>query len=72
MKPLTAAYKALEFILTAQSKHLTDKKCTKPVEKAKFDRTPRPKSELFSLGFSKESILPDDVDKKKILYCGLR
>ena len=65
MKPLTAAYKALEFVLSAQSKHLTDKKCTKPLEKGRFDCTPRARSELFSLGFSKESILPDDVDKKK-------
>lgn len=70
MKPLTAAYKALELVLTAQSKHLTEKKCTTPLEKAEFDCTPRAKSELFSLGFSKESILPDDVDKKKYYIAG--
>ena len=70
MKPLTAVYKALDFILTAQSKRITEKKCTKPIEKSTFDCAPRAKSELFSLGFSKESILPDDVDKKKYYIAG--
>ena len=70
MKAATAAYNALKFVLSAQSKHLTDQKCTKPLEKGRFDCTPRAKSELFSLGFSKESILPDDVDKKKYYIAG--
>ena len=70
MKALTAAYKAIDFILRTQSKHITNKKCAVPLEKAKFITPPQAKSEKFLLGFSKESILPDDVDKKKYYVAG--
>ncbi len=70
MKPLTAAYKALNLLLTAQSKHITDKKAVTPVKEANFSRTPRAKSDFFSLGYSKMSILPDDIDRKKYYIAG--
>lgn len=70
MKPLTAVYKTLNFLLTAQSKHITDKKTAVPVKAAEFNCTPRAKSDFFSLGYSKMSILPDDVDKKKYYIAG--
>lgn len=57
-------------MLTAQSKHITEKKKTVPLKKAEFNLSPRAKSEYFSLGYSKMSILPDDVDKKKYYIAG--
>ena len=70
MKPMTAVYKTLDFILRTQSKHITHKKEAVPVEIAEFTVPPKAKSERFVLGFSKESILPDDVDKKKYYIAG--
>lgn len=70
MKPLTAAYKAIDFVLRTQSKHITPKKEALPLEKAKFISPPKAKGNRFLLGFSKESILPDDIDKKKYYIAG--
>ena len=70
MKALTAVYKAVDFVLRTQSKHITEKKCASPLKKAEFVVPPQPKSDKFLLGFSKESILPDDVNKKKYYVAG--
>lgn len=70
MKPMTAAYKAIDFIFRNQSKHITQKKEALPIEKAKFIAPPKAKGNRFLLGFSKESILPDDIDKKKYYIAG--
>lgn len=70
MKPMTAAYKAINFVFGKQSKHVTEKKEAVPVEKAKFIAPPKAKSSSFLLGFSKKSILPDDIDKKKYYIAG--
>ena len=67
---MTAAYKAIDFILRTQSKHLTPKKTAEPIEKAKFISPPSAKSDKFLLGFAKESILPDDMGKKKYYVAG--
>ncbi len=70
MKAMTAACKVIEAVLDKQSKHLTKKKTAPPIEKAKFVMPVQAKSEKFLLGFSKESILPDDIDKKKYYVAG--
>ena len=70
MKALTAVYKAVDFVLRTQSKHITKKKCAAPLKKAEFIVPPQAKSNKFLLGFSKESILPDDVNKKKYYVAG--
>lgn len=70
MKPMTAAYKAIDFILRTQSKHITNKKKALPIESAEFIVPPKAKSDRFVLGFSKESILPHDIDKKKYYIAG--
>lgn len=70
MKPMTAAYKAIDFVLRTQSKHITQKKEAIPIEKAEFIAPPKAKGSRFLLGFSKESILPDDIDKKKYYIAG--
>ena len=43
---------------------------SKLIEKAKFISPPSAKSDKFLLGFAKESILPDDVGKKKYYVAG--
>lgn len=70
MKPMTAVYKTIDFLLRTQSKHITEKKKALPVENAVFTVPPKAKSERFVLGFSKESILPDDINKKKYYIAG--
>ena len=70
MKPMTALYNAVNFTLRTQSKHITKKKKANPLEKAEFIAPPKAKGNRFLLGFSKESILPDDVDKKKYYIAG--
>lgn len=70
MKPMTALYKTLDFILRTQSKHITEKREAVPLEKAKFIAPPKAKSDRFLMGFSKASILPDDIDKKKYYIAG--
>jgi len=70
MKALTAVYKTVDFVLRTQSKRITKKKRAVPVKKAQFIAPPQAKSDKFLLGFSKESILPDDVDKKKYYVAG--
>lgn len=70
MKPLTAAYKAIDFVFRNQSKKITPKNAATPIEKAKYICTPKAKGEYFSLGFAKASILPDDIDKKKYYIAG--
>lgn len=70
MKPMTAAYKAIDFILRTQSKHITEKKAAAPIEKAEFIAPPEAKSDRFLLGFAKKSILPDNVNKKKYYVAG--
>ena len=56
MKPLTAAYKAIDFVFRTQSKHITQKKEALPIEKAEFIAPPKEKGNRFLLGFSKEKI----------------
>ncbi len=70
MKPLTAAYKAIDFVFRTQSKRITQKKEALPIEKAEFIAPPKEKGNRFLLGFSKESILPADIDKKKYYIAG--
>ena len=70
MKPMEAAYKAINFVMSAQSKHITNKTAITPIEKTEFICPPREKGEYFSLGFSKASILPHDIDKKKYYIAG--
>ncbi len=70
MKPMTAVYKAVDFTLRTQSKHITKKKKASPIKKAGFVAPPKAKGNRFLLGFSKESILPNDVDKKKYYIAG--
>lgn len=70
MKPMTALYKTLDFILRTQSKHITEKKEAVPLEKAEFIAPPKAKGDRFLMGFSKASILPDDIDKKKYYIAG--
>ncbi len=70
MKPVSVLYKAINAVFTAQSRHLTKKKTALPIEDAEFICTPRAKGTTFSLGYSKEKILPDDIDKKKYYIAG--
>ena len=70
MKPLTAAYKTIDFVFRKQAKHLTPKKEAHPIKKAEFIIPPKARGNRFLLGFSKESILPTDVDKKKYYIAG--
>lgn len=70
MKPMTALCNAVSFTLRTQSKLITKKKKANPLEKAEFIAPPKAKGDRFLLGFSKESILPDDVDRKKYYIAG--
>ncbi len=70
MKALKAICKAANFVLRTQSKHITAKKEALPLKKADFIIPPKARGDKFLLGFSKESILPDDVDKKKYYIAG--
>ncbi len=70
MKPLEAAYKAINFVFTAQSKNVTKSKEAHPLKQAEFNCPPGAKGELFSLGFAKASILPDDISRKKYYIAG--
>lgn len=70
MKAVNYIYKAIDSVLTAQSKHLTPKKIANPIKKASFDAPPRAKNEFFSVGYSKMSILPEDINKKKYYIAG--
>ena len=70
MKPMTAACKAIEFMFRSQAKHITKKKEALPLKKAEFIIPAKAKGNRFLLGFSKESILPNDVDKKKYYIAG--
>ena len=70
MKVVNYIYKAIDSVLTAQSKHLTPKKNANPIKKASFDAPPRAKNEFFSVGYSKMSILPEDINKKKYYIAG--
>ena len=65
MKPVSMLYKTINAFFTAQSRHLTKKKTAVPIADAEFICPPRAKGTTFSLGYSKEKILPDDIDKKK-------
>ncbi len=64
------AYSLINSVLKTQSKHITEKKTAKPLEKSKFSVAPKSKSDCFLLGFSKESILPEDIEKKKYYIAG--
>lgn len=70
MKPMTAVYNVLNFALTAQSKHITKAKEATPLKKADFVCPARATGSVFSLGYAKASILPNDVDKKKYYIAG--
>lgn len=70
MKPVNLLYKMLDMALAAQSKHITPQKAALPVKQGEFICTPRAKGTTFSLGYSKEKILPDDIDKKKYYIAG--
>ncbi len=64
------AYSLINSVLKTQSKHITENKTAKPLEKSKFSVAPKSKSDCFLLGFSKESILPEDIGKKKYYIAG--
>ncbi len=70
MKPLNAVYKAIEAVFAAQSRHVTKSKSTYEIADAKFISPPRATGNTYSLGYSKEKILPDDIDKKKYYIAG--
>lgn len=70
MDLLKYAVKGLNAALRAQSKKITPKTLAYPTVKTTFSCPARPKSENFSLGFGKASILPPDFTKKKYYIAG--
>ncbi len=70
MDPLKLAVKGLNSVLKSQSKRVTKKTFAYPTVKTTFSCPARPKSQSFSLGFGKASILPKDIDKKKYYIAG--
>lgn len=70
MDPLKLAIKGLNSALRSQSKKVTKKTFAYPTVKTTFSSPARPKSQFFTLGFGKASILPPDIGKKKYYIAG--
>ncbi len=70
MKPLTLACNVLNSAFKAQSKRVTPDKKTSPLLQTAFNCPAKPRSEFYSLGFAKMSILPPDIAKKKYYIAG--
>ena len=70
MDILTPALKGIRSVFKMTGKFTNAKNEVIEIPKADFSFVPRAKSEYFSLGFSKESILPPDVGTKKYYVAG--
>ncbi len=70
INPLGIVYKSLNAFLTARSKHITKSKAAYKIKNAEYICPPRATGTTFSLGYSKEKILPDDIGKKKYYIAG--
>lgn len=60
----------LQFIVKTRGKMCLKSKGAKPLEDAVVDFIKDPVSEKFTVGFAKEILLPDDIDKTKYYIAG--
>lgn len=70
MDIISTAMKGLRSVLRTGGLRYSEATYPAAIKPTAFDNVTRPLSKFFTVGFAKESILPDDVNKKKYYVAG--